>query len=209
MKILISGFEPFGEMKVNPTQAIVERVSGIQFDGAEIKTVLLPVHYDECLEKMTNYIDEVKPDVVISCGLYGGRTAITPERIGINVKDTMAEEPIADNRGKKPMDELIDPAGEDGLFSTLPNRQIVNNLVKENIPSFISNTAGTYICNNTLYGVLNHIKKNDLDIKAGFVHFPASVEMAVEKPTMPTMPLDLMVKALEITVKTCIDEFSA
>lgn len=209
MKILVSGFEPFGEMSINPTQEIVEKISEIPFNGAQIKSVLLPVNYDECAEQIIKYIIEEKPDVVISCGLYAGRTAITPERIGINMKDIMAEDPTPDNKGNKPLDEQIDSEGPDGLFSTLPNRKIVNNLLEENIPSFISNTAGTYICNNTLYGVLNYVQKNNLNIKVGFIHFPASSEMAIGKPAMPSMPIDVMIKSLTIAVETCIEEFSS
>ncbi|WP_167577962.1 pyroglutamyl-peptidase I [Ammoniphilus sp. YIM 78166] len=206
MKILVTGFEPFGGMGLNPTEAILKDIGKEEFEGAEIYTVLLPVNYDECAEKIIGEIERISPDAVISCGLYAGRTAITPERIGINMKDTMGEDPIADNRGIKPIDERINPEGPDGLFSTLPNRQITYNLLKRGIPSFISNTAGTFICNNTLYAVLDYIRRNDLSIIAGFIHFPASTAMAVEKQTLPSLPHQTMVEGLKIIIETVIDD---
>jgi pyroglutamyl-peptidase len=206
LKILVSGFEPYGEMSVNPTQRLVEEVGSFGSEGVEIHPLLLPVNYDECVEKITGELDRLSPEAVISCGLYPGRTAVTPERVGLNVKDTMAEGPIADNRGRSPVDEPIDPDGPDALFSTLPYRKITEELLSSGIPAYVSNTAGTYICNNTLYGVLNHIRKGGLPTIGGFVHFPASTEMAVENPLQPSLPQDMLAEALRVIVGIVIQE---
>jgi pyrrolidone-carboxylate peptidase len=96
--------------------------------------------------------------------------------------------------------------GPAALFSMLPYRRIVGNLRAGGIPAFVSNTAGTYICNNTLYGLLDHIRKNDLPMVAGFVHFPASTEMAVEDPSMPSLPMEMMVEALQRILETVAEE---
>lgn len=208
MKVLISGFEPYGEMSVNPTQTLAEEAKGFDLDGIEVHSVLLPVNYDECVERLIEEVERLSPDVVISCGLYPGRTAVTPERIGINVKDTMAEDPISDNRGRRPVDEPIDPEGPDALFSMLPYRQIVDNLREAGIPASVSNTAGTYICNNTLYGILNHLKNSESAIVAGFVHFPASTEMAVADSTSPSLPMGMMVNALHVVIETVAGELA-
>lgn len=206
MKIMISGFEPFGKMTINPTEELLKDAENFSIEGVEVTTILLPVNYDECAEKLVAKIDELQPDIVISCGLAAGRTAITPERIGINVKDTGSGDPYPDNRGHVPVDERIDEDGPDGLFSTLPIRQIEKNLKAEHIPAAISNTAGTFICNNTLYAVLNHIRKNKLPIKAGFIHFPASTEMSSRNPSLPSLPQELMARALNEIVETCARE---
>ncbi|MEH7441172.1 pyroglutamyl-peptidase I [Bacillus sp. JJ1122] len=206
MKILISGFEPFGKMTINPTEELLKEAEKFAIEGVEVTTILLPVNYDECAEKLIAKMDEIQPDTVISCGLAAGRTAITPERIGINVKDTGSGDPYPDNRGNVPVDEMIDEDGPDGLFSTLPIRQIEKNLKAEHIPSAISNTAGTFICNNTLYAVLNHIRKNQLPIKAGFIHFPASTEMSSRNPSLPSLPQELMARAMNVIVETCARE---
>jgi pyroglutamyl-peptidase len=206
MKILVSGFEPYGEMSVNPTQTLVWEAREFDLEGIEIHSVVLPVNYDECVEKITEEINHVSPDVVVSCGIYPGRAAITPERVGLNVKDTMAEDLLADKRGKKPVDEPINAEGPDALFSGLPYRRINENLLAAGIPSYVSNTAGTYICNNTMYGILDHIRRNQLPTIAGFVHFPLSTEMAIEDPTQPSLPMGIMVEALQIILRTVAEE---
>ncbi|WP_035099625.1 pyroglutamyl-peptidase I [Aneurinibacillus terranovensis] len=205
MKILLSGFEPFGGAAINPTERLVKDIANVMFENVEIRTVLLPVHYDECAARIIEEMRDFKPDAVISCGLYAGRSAVTPERIAVNVKDTMAEDPVPDNKGTKPVDQPINPEGPDGLFTRLPIREIVNRLLEQGIPAFISNTAGTYICNNTMYGVLDYIRRNNLSTTAGFIHFPASTEMALDKPTLPTLSHDTMLQALRIIIQTTIE----
>jgi pyroglutamyl-peptidase len=206
LKILISGFEPFGQMSINPTEELLKEAEKFAIEEVEITTILLPVNYDECAEKLIAKMDEVQPDIVISCGLAAGRTSITPERIGINVKDTGSGDPYPDNRGNVPVDELIDENGPDGLFSTLPIRKIEQKLKAEHIPAAISNSAGTFICNNTLYAILNHIRKNNLPIKAGFIHFPASTEMSARNPSLPSLPQEQMARGLKVIVETCAGE---
>lgn len=207
-KILISGFEPFGGSAINPTERLIHDIKSEIFANAEIRTVLLPVHYDECAELLLKEVRSFEPDAVIACGVAGGRTAVTPERIAINTKDVPPESVIADNRGSRPQDEPIDPDGPDGLFSTLPIRAMVNRMKEAGIPATVSNTAGTYICNNTMYAVLNEIRKRQLPILAGFIHFPASTEMALEKPGLPTLSHETMLRALTVIVRTTIDELT-
>lgn len=206
MKVLISGFEPFGKMNINPTEELLLEAEKFEIENVEISTILLPVNYDECAEELIKKMEETQPDVVISCGLAAGRTAITPERIGINVKDTGSGDPYPDNKGSIPTDEMIDEEGPEGLFATLPNRLIEKRLKELDIPSAVSNSAGTFICNNTLYAVLNHIRKNSLNIKAGFIHFPASTKMSALNPSLPSLPQETMTKALKVIVETCSAE---
>lgn len=208
LKILISGFEPFGGSSVNPTERLVEEIRQEVFPGAEIRTLLLPVHYDECADILLQEMKAGEPDAVIACGVAGGRTAITPERIAINIKDIPPESTMTDNRGARPQDEPIDVDGPDGLFTTLPIRLMVDRLKEAGIPASVSNTAGTYICNNTMYAILNEIRREQRSAIAGFVHFPASTEMAVEKPTLPTLSHETMLKGLRIIVQATIDELN-
>ncbi|HSE09862.1 MAG TPA: pyroglutamyl-peptidase I [Nocardioidaceae bacterium] len=201
VKILVTGFEPFGGMAVNPTQQLVEALEGRSVPGVELHTGVLPVEYDECLRVVLERIDCLAPDAVIACGLAAGRSAITPERIAINVKDTGAEHAISDNAGQRPEDERISD-GPDGIFSTLPIRAIQRTLVGAGIPAAISNTAGTYICNNTMYGILDHLRRRDSAALAGFIHFPASSEMAAADPKLASLPLEMMERALLLAVET-------
>jgi pyroglutamyl-peptidase len=200
MKILVTGFEPFGGMEVNPTSTLVANLQEEGVDGFEIHSFTLPVVYDQCVETLLTKINEVNPDAVICCGLAFGRSSVTVERIGINVKDTAGEGLKGDNQGDKPVDAKIIEDGPDGLFSTLPLRTIVNDLLKEGIPAQISNTAGTYICNNTLYGVLNYFRISNHQAKAGFIHFPATPEMTVDKPQIPSMSFETQYKALKTII---------
>ncbi|WP_408894220.1 pyroglutamyl-peptidase I [Paenibacillus taichungensis] len=205
VKILISGFEPFGGDAVNPTGELMEAFAQEVMEGAELKTVLLPVHFDECADLLIAEMESWRPDVVIACGLAKGRTAITVERIAVNVKDTPPNS-YADNQGQQPVDELIVEGSPDGLFSTLPIRAMVNNLGAAGIPAAVSNTAGTYICNNTMYRVLDHIRLKQLPIRAGFVHFPASTEMALLQPSVPSLPIPVMLDALRVMIRTVVAE---
>ncbi|MFY0545644.1 pyroglutamyl-peptidase I [Brevibacillus sp. H7] len=207
MKILVSGFEPFSNYPVNPTGELIASLAGFALEGVEIITVLLPVNYDECVELIVEQMDRHRPDVVICNGLYAGRTTISVERVAINIKDTVAEEPIPDNKGRKPRDEKIDPHGPDGLFATLPVRAIVNRLLEQHIPATISNTAGTYICNNTMYGVLRYIQQKQLSAWAGFIHYPASTRMSIWNPTWPSMEQEKMNMALQLAIETIVSEW--
>ncbi|WP_336759102.1 pyroglutamyl-peptidase I [Paenibacillus sp. USHLN196] len=205
VKILISGFEPFGGDAVNPTGALMEALANEVMEGAELKTVLLPVHFNECANLLIAEMEAYRPDVVIACGLAKGRTSITPERIAINVKD-IPPGSYADNQGQRPVDEPIVEGSPDGLFSTLPIRAMVNDMSAAGIPAAVSNTAGTYICNNTMYRVLDHIRVGQFPIRAGFVHFPASTEMAVLQPSVPSLPIPVMLDALRIMIRAVVAE---
>ncbi|WP_339308731.1 pyroglutamyl-peptidase I [Paenibacillus sp. FSL R5-0519] len=205
VKILISGFEPFGGDTVNPTGALMEALANEVMEGAELKTVLLPVHFDECADLLIAEMEAYRPDVVIACGLAKGRTCITPERIAVNVKD-IPPGSYADNQGQAPVDEPIVDGSPDGLFSTLPIRAMVNDMSAAGIPAAVSNTAGTYICNNTMYRVLDHIRIGQLPIRAGFVHFPASTEIAVLQPSVPSLPIPVMLDALRMMIRTIVAE---
>ncbi|WP_433708120.1 pyroglutamyl-peptidase I [Paenibacillus illinoisensis] len=205
MKILISGFEPFGRDAVNPTGELMDALAQEVMEGAELKTVLLPVHFDECADLLITEMEAYGPDAVIACGLAKGRTAVTPERIAVNVKD-IPPGSYADNQGQRPVDEPITEGSPDGLFSTLPIREMVNNMTAAGIPAAVSNTAGTYICNNTMYRVLDYIRLQQLPIRAGFVHFPASTEMSLLQPSVPSLPISAMLDALRVMIRTVVAE---
>lgn len=201
MNILISGFEPFGDSPINPTEELMEQIARESFDeeGINVHTILLPVRYDDCARKLLDEVRRLRPDAVIACGLAAGRTAITPERVAINVKDT---ESYADNGGRSPRDEPIREGGPDGLFATLPIRRIVEALRGADIPASVSNTAGTYICNNTMYALLDELNGQACDTMAGFVHFPASAKLAAQKPSWPSLPQETLLEALRLIVRT-------
>jgi len=209
VRVLVTGFEPFGTMSTNPTQQLVTALAERGVPGVELHTLVLPVEYDVCLDVVRGETDRLRPDAVILSGLAAGRPCVTPERIGVNVKDTAraAADPTTDNAGRSPVDEPISD-GPDGLFSTLPVRAIHEALLEAGIPSSISDSAGTYICNNTMYGLLDHLRRTGRVVPAGFIHFPASTEMAVADPRLPSLPLEMMERALVVAVQTVVRSLS-
>lgn len=198
--ILVTGYEPFGGRDINPTGQLVTSLAGRSVPGVELHTAVLPVVYDECVDVLLAEVARSEPDAVIACGLAAGRSEITPERVAINVKGT-SDPAYADNTGNCPLDEPIGD-GPDGLFATLPVRAIQRALVAAGIPSSVSNTAGSFVCNNTMYGLLDHLRRQGSATLAGFIHFPASAEMTAAEPSLPNLPLETMERALLIAVET-------
>ncbi|HOK63327.1 MAG TPA: pyroglutamyl-peptidase I, partial [Soehngenia sp.] len=149
MKVLVTGFDPFGGEKVNPAFEAVKRLDD-KIAGAQVIKVEIPTVFRKSIEILDKKIDEEKPDVVICVGQAGGRFDMTVERVAINISDASIE----DNEGNMPIDEKIFEDGENAYFSSLPIKAIVSNMRNEKIPASVSNTAGTYVCNHIMYGLL-------------------------------------------------------
>ncbi|WP_257347461.1 pyroglutamyl-peptidase I [Pseudalkalibacillus decolorationis] len=199
-KLLLTGFEPFLDHSSNPTDYIVKQLDGKVVGNYQITGHVLPVEFDRSAEKLLNHVHELEPDAVISLGLAAGRNKITPERVAINVNDG-----VRDNSGNKPIDVPIIEAGNDAYFSTLPIRRMVDHLLEKGIPAEISNTAGTYLCNNVMYSMLHDTRQRGTNIPSGFIHVPASFQLAVQNPKLPGWPLDTIQKAIELVIKV-LDE---
>lgn len=199
MKILITAFEPFGGEKVNPALEAMKLLPD-KIGEAQILKLELPTVFKKSIEKVWQHIDEYEPDIVISLGQAGGRACISIERVAINIDDTT----MADNEGNMPVDQPIFKDGENAYFSNLPIKNMVEDIKKAGIPANISNTAGTYVCNHVMYGILYKIHKERLNIKAGFIHVPFMPEQVVDKPENPSMSLENIVKAVEIACKILV-----
>ncbi|WP_404427757.1 pyroglutamyl-peptidase I [Ureibacillus chungkukjangi] len=197
-RILLTGFEPFLSFKINPTMQIVEVLNGKVFDDFEICGRIMEVDFNKSSNQLKEYIDEVQPDIIISLGLAGGRYKITPERIAINMKDG---EP--DNNGFAPVDAKIAEEGADAYLTTLPVRRMVDRLNGEGYPAEISNTAGTYLCNNIMYEGLAYAK-NQGNVLAGFIHIPASFELAIQHGKIPGWNIRDLVNAIELCIKETV-----
>lgn len=197
MKLLLTGFVPFLDNPINPTEEITKRLSDQVINGYEIVTAVLPVDFNNSEQQLKEKIEETQPDVVMMLGLAAGRSKITPERIAINVKDG-----AKDNAGYAPVDEPIDADGLDGLFTTLPIRKMVDALKENQLPTTISNTAGAYLCNNMMYVALNEALKKDANYLAGFIHIPASHELAIQNESLPSWSLDDLTKAIKICIES-------
>mgnify|MGYP000845983333 FL=1 len=183
--ILLTGFEPFGNATSNPSGEIVKQIS-----GDNIVTAILPVAYTQSAEQLLRLIEQHKPDVVICLGQAEGRTAITPEKVAINLDDAR----LADNEGVLRNDVKILQDGPDAYFSTLPVNDIVAAIKVQGIPAAISLSAGAFLCNHVFYVAQNKFVGSD--VRSGFVHVPLMDSQAAEFPGLPTMPLDQMVTAV-------------
>ncbi|MGM9522304.1 MAG: pyroglutamyl-peptidase I [Oscillospiraceae bacterium] len=191
IKLLITGFEPFGKDTVNASMEVVKRLPEM-IGGAKIVKLQLPVVYDGVAEILENYVNAEKPNAVICVGQAGGRTAVTPEKIAINWKSGA----LADNAGKICSGEVICPDGPDGLFATLPVEEMAAAMLRVGVPAKVSYTAGTYVCNCTMYHLMQLL--NDFPgVLGGFIHVPPICEQVLGDPSRPSMPLDLIVRGLE------------
>lgn len=200
-KILVTGFDAFGGEKVNPASKVLKNLKD-KIRETQVIKLEVPTVFGKSINAVVKKIDEIKPDFVLCIGQAGGRYKITVERVAINMDDAS----IPDNAKNLPIDQLIDNKGETAYFTTIPVKAIVEAIKKENIPAEISNSAGTYVCNHLLYGVLNHIHKNNLKIKAGFIHIPFLPEQVLKKPNTPYMTLEMMIKSIETAIKVIVSQ---
>jgi pyroglutamyl-peptidase len=185
MRILLTGFEPFGNATSNPSGEIVKQ---IRMDN--VFTAILPVAYTKSAEHLLALIAEHNPDVVICLGQAEGRTQITPERVAINLDDAR----LADNEGVLRSDVKILEGGPDAYFSTLPVKEMVEAIKNAGVPAAVSLSAGAFLCNHVFYVAQN--KFAGTHVRSGFVHVPLMDSQAPEFPGLPTMPLDQMVIAV-------------
>lgn len=200
MKILVSGFDPFGGEKINPAIEAVKLLPD-SIKGNEVIKIEIPTVIGKSVDKLKEKIKEVKPDVVISVGQAGGREDITVERVAINIDDCR----IKDNEGNQPIDEKIAEDGPDAYLLTLPIKAIVEKIKQANIPASVSNTAGTFICNHVAYGMA-HLKATEYpNMRTGFIHIPFLPEQVLNKAHTASMSLQTIVTALEKAIGAVIE----
>ena len=199
MKILLTGFDPFGGEPVNPAEEAVKRVSD-NIRGAEVIKLTIPTVQTKSVKAIEEAIEAHNPDIVISVGQAGGRFDITPERVAINMNDFR----IKDNEGNQPTDEVIQEDGQPAYFTNLPVKAMVKHMNDNNIPATLSYTAGTFVCNHVMYGIMYMIDKKYPNIKGGFIHIPYMTSQVIDKKNTPFMSLDDIVKGLELAIEACV-----
>ncbi|MNH18938.1 Pyrrolidone-carboxylate peptidase [compost metagenome] len=198
-KVLITGFEPFGGERLNPSWEVVKQLNDMELVGTRIVARQLPCVFGAALEALNAAIDEVQPVMVLAIGQAGGRTDITIERVAINVDDAR----IPDNQGQQPVDEPIVAGGPAAYFSTLPIKAMASSMREAGIPASVSQTAGTYVCNHVMYGLLHRLSGQG-EIKGGFIHIPYLPEQAAAHPGAPSMASQTVLFALELAVSIAL-----
>lgn len=199
MKILITGFEPFGGEAINPSWEAVNSLPDTVAD-AEIIKLRIPVVFGRSADAVRDAIAAHDPDVIISVGQAGGRFAVSPERVAINVDDGR----IADNDGYQPIDTPIRTDGPAAYFSSLPVKAMVTAMRKAGIPAQVSNTAGTYVCNHIMYQILYFIDREFPGRRGGFIHVPYSPQQVAFQPPQPSMGIDDMTTALKAGLEAVV-----
>lgn len=197
--VLITGFEPFDGEAVNPSWEVVSRLDNAIIGGCRVVARQLPCVFGEALIELNAAIDSLSPTLVLGVGQAGGRTDISVERVAINVDDAR----IADNRGNQPVDTAIVANGPAAWFSSLPIKAIVSTLRDAGIPASVSQTAGTFVCNHVMYGLL-HKLSGIPEAKGGFIHIPYLPQQAAAHPGAPSMAAETVRQGLELAIATAL-----
>lgn len=197
--VLITGFEPFGGETVNPSWEVVSRLDNAMIVGCRVVARQLPCVFGESLRVLNAAIDTLAPTLVLAIGQAGGRPDITVERVAINIDDAR----IPDNQGQQPVDTPIVAGGPAAWFSSLPIKAIVNAMREAGVPASISQTAGTFVCNHVMYGLLHKLHAHT-DVKGGFIHIPYLPAQAAAHPGAASMAAETVRLALEIAIATAL-----
>lgn len=196
LKVLLTGFEPFNNARLNPSGELVNRVEANSVHGAQLSTAVLPVTYRDSAALLISLIEEQDPDIVICFGQAEGRISITPERFAVNLNDAA----IADNGGEKRVNQKIHQETPSAYESTLPVPELVAALKEKGIPAAASLTAGAFVCNHIFYEMQRALEGRGK--VSGFVHVPLMNEQREDFPGLFTMDIGQMVLA----VKTLVEE---
>ena len=204
LRILITGFEPFGGQTLNPSWEVARALDGLQLPQAQVRAVQLPCVFAQAPAALARALQDWPPDLVLALGQAEGRSDISVERVAINIMDAR----IADNAGAQPIDEPVLPGGPAAMFSTLPIKHLVASLRAACFPASVSQTAGTFVCNQVFYALQQALSGRP--VRSGFVHLPLLPEQAAHWPApgLPSMPLATQVAALTCALR-CLCEGSA
>lgn len=199
LTFLVTGFTPFNGEKINPSWQIVKALPG-SISGYKIIKLRVPTEFGRSINVVIKAIDKLKPDIVLCLGQAGGRAQMSVERVAINVNDAR----IVDNAGVQPIDEAIAEDAPAAYFCTLPVKAMVHSMLDQNIPAEVSNTAGTFVCNHLIFGVLHHIALRQYPIRAGFMHVPFVDSQVVGRDDVPSLTLPAMIEATKAAIIAAI-----
>ncbi|MGA0569744.1 pyroglutamyl-peptidase I [Variovorax sp. VNK109] len=199
--VLLTGFDPFGGDAVNPSWLAVQALHGRRILGHRIIAARLPTVFGDSLIALRALLREHRPALVICVGQAGGRTALSMERVAINVDDAR----IPDNAARQPIDAPVVPGAPAAYFSTLPIKAMHAALQRAGIPGEVSQTAGTFVCNHVFFGLMHLLatQRGMRKVRGGFVHVPWLPEQGV-----PSLPLAVITEGLAIAVRAALRQTS-
>ena len=196
MKILVTAFEPFGGEVINPALEAVKRLNDT-IGEHDITKLEIPTVFHDSIETIHTTLAQGNYDAVLAVGQAGGRSALTPERVGINIDDAR----IPDNKGQQPIDIPIQPNGASAYFSNMPVKKMTEAIKQAGVPASLSNTAGTFVCNHILYQLGYLAEQSHPNLLFGFIHVPFIPEQVTTKPETPSMSIETMTKGLTAAIK--------
>jgi pyroglutamyl-peptidase len=200
LNVLLTGFEPFEKDPLNPSWEVARALDGWQCAGATVRAVQLPCVFGDAITRLDQALLQWQPTLVLCLGLAGGRAALTPERVAINVDDAR----IADNAGRQPVDMPVVAGGPAAYFSTLPIKAMVRDMLAQGVPAAVSNTAGTFVCNHIFYALMHRLAQAGGTVRGGFMHVPTLPSLAALHPGMPSMALETQVRGLRQAIQTAL-----
>ncbi|GEO67791.1 pyroglutamyl-peptidase I [Levilactobacillus spicheri] len=201
MKILVTGFDPFGKETINPAWEAVRRLPAT-IAGAQIVTLQVPTVFDQAASVVHAAIVREQPDVVLDIGQAGGRSGLTPERVAINLNDAG----IADNQGNQPVDQPIQADGAAAYFTQLPVKAMVAAIRAAGLPGYLSTTAGTFVCNHLMYQVQYQRAHEFPRLRAGFMHIPFLPSQVSARPGVPSLALTDDVRGLTAAITAIVTQ---
>lgn len=187
-RLLITGFDPFGELKENPSWMAVCQLPD-KIGCFALHKLLIPTSYGDGAKAVLDAAASIKPDLILCIGVAAGRSAVTPERIGVNIRDAR----IPDNAGNQPRGQYVVPGAPAAYFATVPVDQIAESVAASGIPATVSNSAGAFVCNDVLFTLLHHF--HGTSTKVGFIHIPALPGQA-EKNMSLSQSVDGLIAAI-------------
>ncbi|MGY5876256.1 MAG: pyroglutamyl-peptidase I [Candidatus Thorarchaeota archaeon] len=196
--ILVTGFEPFDGFETNPSAEVARAIDGKTIAGNIVAGIVLPLDYNTALDVVGKSIGELNPSHVLACG-QANRAVLTIERIAVNALSTFKE----DNYGNKPESDIIIENAPVAYYSNIDPHPLVERLRQVGIPAFVSYHAGIFGCNWLLFNLLHRVHTEGLAVETTFIHLPPLPIQTMEKmtPFLPTMSLDVQVRALEIIIE--------
>ncbi|MEI7613095.1 MAG: pyroglutamyl-peptidase I [Betaproteobacteria bacterium] len=198
--LLVAGFGPFGDDTINPALEAIKQLEGRVVGNCLIVTRELPVTRFLAIDAIVSHILDTDPVLVMMVGQAGGRMEITPERIAVNVDDFR----IPDNGGLQPVDQPVVSGAPAAYWSTLPVKAMVLAMREAGIPASVSNTAGTFVCNHSFYGLMHYLAQSGNKIRGGFIHIPYLPEQAARIGAQPSMAVEKIVLGLEVALKAAV-----
>lgn len=194
--VLVTGFDPFDGEELNPSWEVCRALAGRTVEGLRVEACKVPCEFRRSIEAAAAAIRRFRPAVVLCLGQAGGRAHLTVERVAINVDDAR----IADNAGSRPIDEPIAAGGPPAYFATVPVKAMTAAMRAARVPAEVSNSAGTYVCNHLMYGVLHYLAAGGEGARAGFIHVPYAEEQVLDKPAVPALSIGTMARGVEAAI---------